>query len=51
MSYPEPRFGGTEGEASATFRPADAPPELVFASGGTADYLATGAYRRAVSRN
>ena len=43
MSYPEPRFLGTEGEASATLRPSDAPPDVVFPSGGTADYLATGA--------
>jgi mannose-6-phosphate isomerase-like protein (cupin superfamily) len=41
MSYPEPRYHGDRGEASATLRPADADHDLVYASGGTADYLAT----------
>lgn len=43
MSYPEPRYHGDHGEASATFRAAGAPPDLLYASGGTCDYLATGA--------
>ena len=43
MSYPEPRYHGDGGEASATFRPHGAPPDITYASGGTADYLATGA--------
>jgi mannose-6-phosphate isomerase-like protein (cupin superfamily) len=43
MSYPEPRYHGESGEVSATFRPAGAPPDLVYRSGGTVDYLATGA--------
>lgn len=43
MSYPEPRFLGEAGLASARFRPATAGPDLVYPSGGTADYLATGA--------
>ena len=43
MSYPEPRYLGDGGEASATFRPSDAPPDITYQSGGTADYLATGA--------
>ncbi len=43
MSYPEPRYLGDGGEASATFRPNDAPPDITYQSGGTADYLATGA--------
>lgn len=43
MSYPEPRFLGDAGEASATFRPTSAPPNIRYASGATADYLATGA--------
>jgi mannose-6-phosphate isomerase-like protein (cupin superfamily) len=43
MSYPEPRYLGSEGELSATYRPRDAEPDLVYASGNTVDYLATGA--------
>ena len=43
MSYPEPRYFGEGGEASATYRPNGAPTNIAYASGGTADYLATGA--------
>ena len=43
MSYPDPTYLGEGGEASATFRPADHAPELTYASGNTAHYLATGA--------
>ena len=43
MTYPEPRYHGETGEASATYRPADHPPELTYANGNTAHYLATGA--------
>ena len=43
MSYPEPRYHGEGGEASATFRPAGAAPDLAYHAGGTCDYLATGA--------
>lgn len=43
MSYPEPRYHGAGGEISALYRPADTPPELTQASGGSAGYLATGA--------
>ena len=43
MTYPEPRYFGDDGEASATFRPADHPPEVSYANGGAAHYLATGA--------
>ena len=43
MSYPEPRYLGDDGEASATVRSNDAPPDITYQSGGTADYLATGA--------
>ena len=43
MSYPDPRYHGTTGEASASYRPADHPPELIYPSGNTAHYLATGA--------
>jgi mannose-6-phosphate isomerase-like protein (cupin superfamily) len=43
MSYPEPRYHGDTGEASATWRPADHPAEVTYANGTTAHYLATGA--------
>ncbi|OKI68791.1 cupin domain-containing protein [Micromonospora sp. CB01531] len=43
MTYPPPRYSGDWGEPTATYRPADQPPELVYPSGGTAHYLATGA--------
>ncbi|MER0246939.1 cupin domain-containing protein [Streptomyces sp. HSW2009] len=40
LAYPEPRYHGAEGEVSAVFRPADAPPEL-SSPGGSTHYLAT----------
>ncbi len=43
MSYPAARYDGEGGLASATFRPADAEPEVRYKNGGTAHYLATGA--------
>jgi quercetin dioxygenase-like cupin family protein len=43
VSYPDPKYLGATGETSATFRPAGAEPELRYASGGTASYLATNA--------
>ena len=43
MSYPPPRYQGTDGDISATYRSAGQEPELTYASGGTAHYLATGA--------
>jgi mannose-6-phosphate isomerase-like protein (cupin superfamily) len=44
MSYPEPRYFGDSGEASAALRPADHAPEIVYEkTGGSAHYLATGA--------
>ena len=43
MSYPEPRYLGEGGEASAIYRPADQAPDLTYPSGNTAHYLATGA--------
>ncbi|MET7392956.1 cupin domain-containing protein [Dactylosporangium sp. NPDC005572] len=43
MSYPPPRYLGESGEHSATYRPADAPPEWTYANGNTVHYLATGA--------
>ena len=42
MSYPEPRYVGETGEASATVRPNGAPADITYANGTTADYLATG---------
>jgi mannose-6-phosphate isomerase-like protein (cupin superfamily) len=44
MTYPAARYLGEAGEASATYRPADQPPELTYQeTGNTAHYLATGA--------
>jgi mannose-6-phosphate isomerase-like protein (cupin superfamily) len=41
LSYPEPRYRGDTGEASARLRPADQRPEVTYANGGTAHFLAT----------
>jgi quercetin dioxygenase-like cupin family protein len=41
LSYPEPRYNGDTGEASARLRPAEQPPDVTYAPGGTAHYLAT----------
>src|SRR6187549_1510445 len=46
MSYPEPTYFGEAGEISATFRPATAPPDLIYPNGTAVDYLATGATTR-----
>lgn len=43
MSYPEPRYFRETGQASATLRRNSAPADISYASGTTADYLATGA--------
>ncbi len=43
MTYPQAHYNGDDGEASATFRAADHAPEITYANGGTAHYLATGA--------
>lgn len=43
MSYPPTLYDGPDGEVSATLRPSAAPPDLSYPSGGTVDYLATGA--------
>jgi mannose-6-phosphate isomerase-like protein (cupin superfamily) len=43
MSYPEARYRGPAGEASATLRRAIAAPDLTYPNGTTVDYLATGA--------
>jgi mannose-6-phosphate isomerase-like protein (cupin superfamily) len=42
MSYPPPRYDGDTGLVNARLRRADAQPEVRYASGGTASYLATG---------
>jgi mannose-6-phosphate isomerase-like protein (cupin superfamily) len=43
VSYPEPIFLGESGEASATFRPVSAGPDIVYPSGNAAaHYLAKG---------
>ena len=42
MTYPPIRYTGEAGERSATLRRADAAPDLVYATGTTVDYLATG---------
>jgi mannose-6-phosphate isomerase-like protein (cupin superfamily) len=43
MSYPDQLYSGDGGEASASYRPSDQTPELVYPSGNTVRYLATGA--------
>ena len=43
MSYPEPRYSGDGGEASAAHRRADHEPDFRYANGTTVHYLATGA--------
>jgi mannose-6-phosphate isomerase-like protein (cupin superfamily) len=43
MSYPAARYLGSDGEASAVFRPADHEPDLLYGSGNAVHYLATGA--------
>jgi quercetin dioxygenase-like cupin family protein len=43
MSYPPPRYTGASGEATATLRRHDHPPEVTYRNGVTAHYLATGA--------
>ena len=43
MSYPPIRYHGSDGERSATLRRAGDPPDLVYRTGTTVDYLATGA--------
>jgi quercetin dioxygenase-like cupin family protein len=43
VSYPEPSYAGDSGEATATYRPSDQPPEVVYPNGNTVRYLAKGA--------
>jgi mannose-6-phosphate isomerase-like protein (cupin superfamily) len=43
MTYPPPTYHGDAGELTATYRRPDVAPELVYPSGNTVHYLATGA--------
>jgi mannose-6-phosphate isomerase-like protein (cupin superfamily) len=43
MSYPPPRYLGSDGEQTATYRPGGTKPEWTYANGNTVHYLATGA--------
>lgn len=43
MSYPEPRYPGSSGEVTATFRSNQAPAEVEYENGTKCRYLATGA--------
>ncbi|GAA2758043.1 cupin domain-containing protein [Actinopolymorpha rutila] len=43
VRYPKPRYAGSDGEVSATYRPAGRPPEFTYRSGGSVHYLSTGA--------
>lgn len=43
MTYPQARYTGAGGEASATIRTADRQAELTYANGNKVHYLATGA--------
>lgn len=43
MSYPPVIYHGEHGEVTATVRPAEAAPDLVYPNGNTVHYLATGA--------
>jgi len=42
VSYPEPVYHGEGGEASATYRPASASPDLTYKAGTRCSFLATG---------
>jgi mannose-6-phosphate isomerase-like protein (cupin superfamily) len=46
MGYPQARYHGDLGEASATYRRSDQEPELVYANGTRCHYLATGELTR-----
>jgi mannose-6-phosphate isomerase-like protein (cupin superfamily) len=41
-NYPDPTYLGETGEISATYRPADVAPELMYPNGTAVHYLATG---------
>jgi mannose-6-phosphate isomerase-like protein (cupin superfamily) len=42
MSYPPPLYVGDTGEVSATIRPADNGPDLIYPNGNRVHYLSTG---------
>ncbi|WIN00553.1 cupin domain-containing protein [Actinoplanes oblitus] len=42
MTYPPPLYHGEKGEVSATHRPSDSKPELVYPNGTRIHYLSTG---------
>ena len=46
MSYPEPRYRGTTGESSATFRPVNQSIDVTIGHDTAMQYLATGASTR-----
>jgi mannose-6-phosphate isomerase-like protein (cupin superfamily) len=46
MSYPDPIYLGESGVASATYRPNDHAPDLVYPNGTRAHYLASGDWTR-----
>ncbi len=46
MTYPDPVYLGDGGEVSATLRPADREPELVYANGTRCSFVATGTTTR-----
>jgi mannose-6-phosphate isomerase-like protein (cupin superfamily) len=46
LSYPEPRYLGETGEATATIRPNEQEPDLVYPNGTRVHYLATGQLTR-----
>jgi mannose-6-phosphate isomerase-like protein (cupin superfamily) len=46
MPYPDARYLGQSGEVSATYRPADQEPDLVYPNGTRCHYLATGSLTR-----
>ena len=41
-TYPPDTYTGERGEVSAWIRPADAPSDIVYANGGSCDYILTG---------
>ncbi|MFI6498364.1 cupin domain-containing protein [Nonomuraea typhae] len=43
MTYPDPVYFGEQGEQSASYRPKDHAPELVYPNGNEVHYIATGA--------
>lgn len=44
--YPADRYSGEDGEPTAWWRPSDAPHDIDYKSGGSCDYLVTGAQSR-----